>query len=109
MTDFNDGKWHGWNGGECPVHPMSEVELRFSDPYHHWLDRGREAGFFSWSHRTDDQPNGGNIVAFRVVKEHREPREIWVRTGVESDYCYSPHVARNEPFEGATLFREVLQ
>ncbi len=23
MTDYNDGKWHGWNGGECRVTPVS--------------------------------------------------------------------------------------
>ena len=27
MTSYNDGKWHGWNGGECPVHPETEVEF----------------------------------------------------------------------------------
>ena len=26
MTGYNDGKWHGWNGGECPVHPKSRVQ-----------------------------------------------------------------------------------
>ena len=23
MVDYNDGNWHGWDGGECPVHPES--------------------------------------------------------------------------------------
>lgn len=27
MTDYNDGKWHGWNGGECPVDPQAEVRI----------------------------------------------------------------------------------
>ena len=25
MTNYNDGRWHGWNGGECPVHPETVV------------------------------------------------------------------------------------
>ena len=28
-TDYNDGKIHVWSGGECPVHPKSEVELSY--------------------------------------------------------------------------------
>ena len=31
MTDYNDGKWHGWNGGECPVHPGSVVSVVFEN------------------------------------------------------------------------------
>ena len=23
--NYNDGRWHGWNGGECPVHPETVV------------------------------------------------------------------------------------
>lgn len=65
MTDYNDGKWHGWNGGECPVHPLSEVriwdcnsqqDLQFPAQCAHWSFSG----------------------AFRVVKEYREPREWWL-------------------------------
>lgn len=74
MTNYNDGKWHGWNGGECPVHPMTVVKLVV------WAGSegggtgvsGGEAGDFCWSN--EDTP----IIAFRVVKEHREPREWWV-------------------------------
>lgn len=31
MTNYNDGKWHGWNGGKCPVHPESIVQVQFAD------------------------------------------------------------------------------
>ena len=31
MTNYNDGKWHGWNGGECPVHPKSMVDAVWHD------------------------------------------------------------------------------
>lgn len=25
MTDYRDGYWHRWNGGECPVNPKDKV------------------------------------------------------------------------------------
>ena len=70
MTDYNDGNWHGWNGGECPVHSLSVVEYV-------WLDlslekaglmRGNEARHAAWS----------QVVRFRVVDPYVEPE---VRTG----------------------------
>lgn len=75
MTDYNDGKWHGWNGGECPVHPKSEVQVA--------LDTGMAAirpyAFdYGWDHNLYRE---GKIVAFRVTKPYVEPpktREIWV-------------------------------
>lgn len=74
MTDYNDGKWHGCNGGECPVHPESVVEVvtrkgQSTDP----------AGYFLWN--DDDTP----IVAFRVTKPYSEPREFWVN--VYEGFC----------------------
>lgn len=67
-TNYNDGKWHGWQGGECPVHPKSEVDL---------LDEiqgkvyGMPAEAVHWSFSG----------AFRVTKEHKEPREWWIVPG----------------------------
>ncbi len=62
MTDYNDGKWHGWNGGECPVDPEAHVDVV-------WINRvgGLErneanARVFSWLH--GDAP----IIAFRVIR-----------------------------------------
>lgn len=81
MTDYNDGSWHGWNGGECPVHHASEIEGVYSNATQERLkgvvkDR---AGAFSWG--------GGDLilVAFRVTKEHREPREFWLVGGASFD------------------------
>ena len=68
MTDYNDGKWHGWNSGECPVHPDSVVQAMAEDGSRYEDD----AEFFNWN----KAENG--IVAFRVVKPFREPRERWV-------------------------------
>jgi len=69
MTNYNDGKWHPWDGGECPVHPLTYVEVLMAD--------GNQdediADMWKW-----DEDYGGTIVAFRVLEEHREPREYWV-------------------------------
>jgi len=67
MTNYNDGKWHGWNGGECPVHPKTKVEACGVRWY------GAEtATDFDWDESTEPA-----IVAFRVTKEHKEPRVLW--------------------------------
>ena len=76
MTDevnkYNDGKWHGWNGGDCPVHPKSEVKtchLALGAPTINEL-----------SHSAGDQ-DWENVVAFHVTKvweEPKEPREFWI-------------------------------
>jgi hypothetical protein len=64
MTDYNDGNWHGWNGGDCPVHPSTVVEVT-------WSDGDKWTG--------DACLNVWNVVQlFRVVKKHKEPREYWV-------------------------------
>lgn len=78
QVNYNDGKWHGWNGGECPVHPKSEVEVRFRGyAKEYYLCDRRDAGGWAWRH--DD--SNYDIIAFRVIKEHKEPpkpREWWV-------------------------------
>jgi hypothetical protein len=71
MTDYNDGKWHGWNGGECPVHPESIVEVATLSG----TVSGETAEQFFWS---GDQ---SSIIAFRVTKTHVEPREWWAVSG----------------------------
>jgi len=64
--NYNDGKWHGWGGGECPVHPESVVECLL------------ECG------HTGEMPAGWwtvwktEVAAFRVIKEHKESREFWI-------------------------------
>ena len=72
MEDYNDGKWHWWNGGDCPVHPLSVVEAVWHDPNRNTAGMigPRPAVGLAWSH----------VVKFRVVKEHREPK-VWRRVG----------------------------
>jgi len=75
MTNYNDGNWHGWIGGECPVHPKSLVEWVHVCELDEWslgVQEKMEAGQLGFSEE---------IIAFRVVKEYREPREFWVDLG----------------------------
>jgi hypothetical protein len=71
MTDYNDGEWHIWKGGECPVHPRSYVDVRYRRDDTCGLG---VAGNFSWAHNSRDC----DIICFRVVKAHRELRVWWV-------------------------------
>lgn len=71
-VNYNDGLWHGWNGGECPVHPETVVEV--------CLDNSagiqqEEAGDANWG---CDTPHLANVIAFRVIREYKEPREFWI-------------------------------
>lgn len=68
MTDYNDGKWHGWNGGECPVHKKTTVDFLFATLSGD-LQTNVKADDISWDH---------NYGAFRVVKAYREPRRFWI-------------------------------
>jgi len=77
MTDYNDGEWHGWNGGDCPVHKKSKVECVYTD---NQRSITRQAIAFVWSATSLYRP-----VAFRVIKEHREPREWWLTGGCGFD------------------------
>lgn len=85
MTNYNDGKWHGWNGGECPIHPESLVEAVFLDdtnpgrPYDSLNSlNGREMEAKTGDRCWTWSPIHRKIIAFRVVKEYREPREWWL-------------------------------
>lgn len=71
-VNYNDGLWHGWNGGDCPAHPETVVDLTV------WVDAygsgsgldghtGIKAGSISWH----------SVNAFRIIKEHKEPRQWW--------------------------------
>lgn len=73
--DYNDGKWHGWNGGECPVHPKSLVHVKLLDCADEYGDMTEDAVDWSWD------SDIGPIVAFRVVDQYVEPkspREFWI-------------------------------
>ena len=74
MTDYNDGNWHGWNGGKCPVHPKSLVDYVWHDP------RQETAGCgYACEAREDEGPRmaWAHVVKFRVVAPYVEPRTSW--------------------------------
>lgn len=95
MTNYNDGDWHGWQGGECPVHPKTGIVVKWRDGIE---APETEAGVFAKSHWQD-----AAIVAFRVVKEHREPREFWISEGALMAYGHPVEI------QGLIRVREVLE
>jgi hypothetical protein len=98
MTNYNDGNWHGWNGGDRPVHPYTVVEV-FCDGEK--LTPG-EADCFAWS-----KDGYADIVAFRVVKEHKEPEVIWVDD--ENTVWDDADIAISFGVSGLRKFVEVLE
>lgn len=87
-VDYNDGNWHGWNGGECPVHPESDVKVVLLEGV---APLSRAAKYLAWSH--DTLYPEGNIVAFRVTKQYVEPpkpREFWINE-YDDGYIGYPH------------------
>lgn len=68
--DYNDGQIHGWNGGDCPVHPETVVKVWFEVS----LNTLQRAGDLDWKVRDEDW----SIIAFQVVKQHVEPKVLWV-------------------------------
>lgn len=96
-VNYNDGKWYKWNGGECPVHPDSEVQVRLIDPEEEYGDMVERACNWVW-----DCVGCAQIIAFRVIKEHKEPREFWIIP--KSGRCFS----KKPTYEHAIHVREVL-
>lgn len=86
-TNYNDGEWHGWNGGECPVHPKTEVEVALVSATGTAEARrvARPAGDIMWG----IEPL--TVVAFRVTKEHKKPREWWICGDRHFDSQMSAH------------------
>ena len=100
MTNYNDGEWHLWNGGECPVHPKSVVDAVWHDPRmgSAGMSGPREAienpgPYLAWAH----------VVKFRVVKEYREPREFWVN--VYADEMWAAHASKSDADKAAASDR----
>tara|TARA_R110000824_G_scaffold173105_2_gene351136 strand:- start:699 stop:989 length:291 start_codon:yes stop_codon:yes gene_type:complete len=74
ITNYNDGDWHPWAGGDCPVHQDSIVDLMMNTGD---TGEGLEAGNWNWGNDIKTK-----IVAFRVTKEYKpEPRDFWITTG----------------------------
>ena len=91
MRECMENVWYGWNGGECPVHPNSVVEAVWTACGGAVRSEQREARNFAWG------VNASKIIAFRVVKEYREPREWWLAKSVTYTHAY-------EDLEGAQRY-----
>jgi hypothetical protein len=95
MTDYNDGRWHGWNGGECPVDPKTLI--------HAVEENGT---IWRSSAARNDWPSFRG--AFRVTKPAPpKPREWWI-VGREAWPSYSQAVNTCEHGEKPIHVREVL-
>lgn len=101
-NDYNNGAWWGWNGGDCPVHPKTEVECA--------TETGISVGLSGqWDWSVFPFP----VVAFRVVKAYREPREWWVNENPGGAFIYgtkedADRWARNDRIRCIHV-REVLE
>ena len=85
MKDYNDGCWWGWNGGECPVHQKTVVDVRFKDKFityevDGFAPHGDTVTVSEGKFEAGYVPYWDEVIAFRVVKEHREPK-VWWRVG----------------------------
>jgi hypothetical protein len=71
MTNYNDGEWHFWNGGECPVHPKTMIEF----VYH---DGAKSVGYNKCCAGPHDDTYAHaaweRVIRFRVVIPYVEPK-----------------------------------
>ena len=70
MTEYVTGQIYGWNGGECPVHPKTKIEVWFRNGY---STLGCSGGWV-WTHDDD----ATDIVCFKVITPYDEPKVIYV-------------------------------
>ena len=82
MSDYCNGQIHGWNGGECPVHPHTVVSIWKRSGSMAWSGK---AGNVCWDHGDCVS----DIIAFQVVKAYVEPKVIWVNEYAGGKYGYS--------------------
>ncbi len=78
MPNYNDGKWHLWNGEDTKpagIHNKSVVENIWHD------ERARLTGHNTQVAGKDEFGNSiswEQTLKFRVIKAHKEPREFWI-------------------------------
>ena len=101
-TEYETGVWYGWNGGDCPVHPDAEIEVRLCDPSEEYGVMIDFARCWDWVYR-----GGAGIVSFRIVTpyiEHKKPREVLIDARGTTNWCFT-----NKHNPNAVLFREVIE
>jgi hypothetical protein len=91
MIDYNDGKWHGWQGRECPVHPKSVVSCVWHIP-----STGHVG---TWNGIIAGTPCWPTVIRFRVITPYVEPpkpREIWI-----NEYPGGTRIVHDSPQDAA--------
>lgn len=107
MADYNDGGWHGHNGGECPVHPKTEIEVVMVHLNGNMFNNTGLAAGFSFSHGDGYV----NLIVFRVTKPYVEPpkpREAWALeqlSGLRTWFYDEPSARRAAGITGQVLTR----
>ena len=95
MPNYNDGSWYRWSGERmkpASVHKDSLVEHLYHDESINTSGKVRKlAGAVEW----------GLTLKFRVIREHREPREFWISLNNGGIF--------NSPQENAIHVREVIE
>jgi hypothetical protein len=78
MTDYTkENHWYGHNGGECPVHPETEVHIACISGQHF----EGPAKKYAWEHNLSREKFHSDIISFHITRLYREPRparEWWV-------------------------------
>lgn len=67
-----DDGWVVWNGGDCPVSPITIVEYRIRDCD---VTDTVEASALNWGHNVSNLCFDAEIVAYRIVKAPKEEQK----------------------------------
>lgn len=62
MSGADENEWITWGGGDCPVDPTDNVEVKLRNGM---FSSAAEAWTFSWVHMDDDAEQ--DIIAYRVI------------------------------------------
>lgn len=84
---YEEGKWYGWNGGECPVDGDTVVDIYWGHQEEVSFDPNERADSWDWYSKADP------IIVFRIV-----PKTSHVFVGWVDGIFYQ----KGEFFEGAT-------
>lgn len=100
---MNDNGWIKWQGGECPVAPDTEVDVKFKD------DRlgticGKLAGGFRWS----NEGLIADIVAYRVIEDAPALPEPSPDASATSDQIGGDHYAKHGDMQPIHILRRYL-
>ena len=103
---YEENVWYVWNGESMKpssIHDKSIVEFIWHDES--TSGSGCDVMQVGWND-VDEKPAWRHIIKFRVIKEHKEPREFWIDL---KPYGDSP-VVSHAPMSGSYIHvREVIE